>query len=50
MRRATGVLVLAAMLAVAGGSLTSGASAATPPVRPMATYEWHQAAASLSPR
>jgi hypothetical protein len=40
MRRATGVLVLAAMLA--GGSLTSGASAA-PPARPMATYEWHQA-------
>ena len=46
MRRATGVLVLAALLAVAGGSLTAGpatASAARPrePRRTMAAYEWH---------
>jgi hypothetical protein len=47
MRRATGVLVLAAILAVTGGSLTSGAAAATPATLPapriVATYEWHQA-------
>jgi hypothetical protein len=43
MRRATGVLVLAAVVAVAGGSLTGGAAAAAPPARPMAAYEWHRA-------
>jgi hypothetical protein len=45
MRRATGVLVLAAVLAVTGGSLTSGAVAAratTPPARVVAAYEWHR--------
>jgi hypothetical protein len=44
MRRATGVLVLAAMLTVTGGSLAGGAAAATsaPPARAMAAYEWHR--------
>ena len=44
MRRATGVLVLAAMLA-AGGGLTAGAAAATPLPEPrlVAAYTWHQA-------
>jgi hypothetical protein len=46
MRRATGFLVLAALLAVAGGSLTAGGAAASPrrraePRRTMAAYEWH---------
>jgi hypothetical protein len=47
MRRATGVLVLAALLAVAGGSLTADAGAASarrgPPRPGVAAYEWHNA-------
>jgi hypothetical protein len=49
MRRATGVLVLAALLAVAGGGVTAGAAAASasgwrgPPRRGVAAYEWHTA-------
>jgi hypothetical protein len=47
MRRATGVLVLAALLAVAGADLTAGAAAASArrdaPRRTMAVYEWHNA-------
>jgi hypothetical protein len=46
MRRATGVLVLAALLAVAGGSLTAGTATASArrheqPRHTMAAYEWH---------
>jgi hypothetical protein len=46
MRRATGVLVLAALLAVAGGSLAAGTADASArrreqPHRTMAAYEWH---------
>jgi hypothetical protein len=46
MRSATGVLVLAALLAVAGGSLTAGTATASSawrrePRRTMAAYEWH---------
>jgi hypothetical protein len=51
MRRATGVLVLAAVLVVAGGGLTAPAPAATaaaPAARPMAAYDWHQVG-QLSP-
>jgi hypothetical protein len=48
MRRATAVLLLAGLLAVAGGSLTAGTAGASStrrrePRRTMATYEWHNA-------
>jgi hypothetical protein len=49
MRRATGVLVLAVVLAVAGGSLAAGAAAQDPaapavsPPRGLAGYQWDQA-------
>jgi hypothetical protein len=48
MRRATAVLLLAGLLAVAGGSLTAGTAGASSarrrePRRTMATYDWHNA-------
>jgi hypothetical protein len=45
MRRAAGVLVLAAMLAAGGGCLTAGAAAAAPLPAPrlVGAYTWHQA-------
>ena len=48
MRRATGVLVLAALLAVVGGSLTGGSAAASArrreqPRHTLAAFEWHNA-------
>jgi hypothetical protein len=43
MRRAMGVAVLAAVLAVAGGGPVSGATRKAPPRPAMATYEWHNA-------